>query len=108
MKTCCEWAEQVPRGSVYKGRCPLHSEQSAYVLHLIRKKKYLADNLHDVRFLLWFYILSFILMLSFDFVHFILGILGKEFYVIRSSYVRTVLASGPYSFVFYLPKRARP
>ena len=100
-------AEQVPRGSVYKGRFPLHSEQSAYVLYLIRKKNHLADNLNGAWFLLWFYLLSFILTLSFDFVRFILGILGKEFYVVRSSYIRTVLASGPISFVFYLVKRTR-
>jgi len=85
----------------------LHSEQSAYVLYLIRKKNHLADNLNGAWFLLWFYLLSFILMLFFDFVHFILGILDKEFYVIRSSYIRTVLASGPISFVFYLVKRTR-
>src|SRR4029450_13921418 len=35
--------------------------------------------------------LSFILMLFFDFVRFILGILGKEFYVIRSSFIRCFL-----------------
>ena len=86
----------------------MHSEQSAYVLSLIRKKNHRADNLNSAWFLLWFYLLSFILVLFFDLVHFILGTLGKEFYVIRSSYVRTVLASGPYSFVFYLLKRARP
>jgi hypothetical protein len=34
-------------------------------------------------------------------------LLGKEFYVIRSSYIRTVLASAPISFVFYLVKRTR-
>jgi len=85
----------------------LHSEQSAYVLYLIRKKNHLTDNLNGVRLLLWFYLLSFILMLFFDFVHFILGILGKEFYVVRSSYIRTALASGPISFVFYLVKRTR-
>ena len=66
----------VTQGQRLQGRCPLHSEQSAYVLHLIRKKKHLADNLHDVRFLLWFYILSFILMLSFDFANFILSMRG--------------------------------
>jgi hypothetical protein len=84
----------------------LHSEQSAYALYLIRKN-HLADNLNGAWFLLWFYLLSFILMLFFDFVHFILGILDKEFYVIRSSYIRTVLASGPISFVLYLVKRTR-
>jgi hypothetical protein len=47
-------------------------------------------------------------MLFFDFVHFILGILGKEFYVIRSSFIRYFLASGPISFVIYLVKRTRP
>jgi hypothetical protein len=100
-------AEWSPWGSVCKGRCPLHSEQSAYVLYLIRKKNHLADNLNGAWFLLWFYLLSFILMLSFDFANFILGILGKEFYVVRSSYIRTVLASGPISFVFYLIKGTR-
>jgi hypothetical protein len=35
-------------------------------------------------------------------------ILGKEFYVIRSSLIRYFLASGPISFVFYLVKRTRP
>ena len=77
------------------------------MLYLICKKNHLADNLNGAWFLLWFYLLSFILMLFFDFVHFILGILDKEFYVIRSSYIRTVLASGPISFVFYLVKRTR-
>jgi hypothetical protein len=104
----CEVLNSRPGGSVYKGRFPLHSEQSAYVLYLIRKKNHLADNLHGVRFLLWFYLLSFILMLSFDFANFILSMLGEEFYVIRSSFVRTVLASRPCSFVFYLVKRTRP
>jgi hypothetical protein len=94
----CEVLNSRPGGSVYKGRFPLHSEQSAYVLYLIRKKNHLADNLHGVRFLLWFYLLSFILTLSFDFVRFILGILGKEFYVIRSSFIRCFLASGPINF----------
>ena len=75
------------------------------MLYLICKKNHHADNLNGARFLLWFYLLSFILMLFFDFVHFILAILDKEFYVIRSSYIRTVLASGPISFVFYLVKR---
>jgi len=78
------------------------------VLYLICKKNHHADNLNGVRFVLWFYLLSFILMLSFDFANFILGMLGEEFYVIRSSFVRTVLASGPCSFVFYLVKRTRP
>jgi len=78
------------------------------VLYLIRKKNHLAYNLNGAWFLLWFYLLSFILMLSFDFANFILGMLGEQFYVIRSSFVRTVLASGPCSFVFYLLKRTRP
>ena len=91
-------AKQVPRGSVYTGRCPLRSEQSAYVLYLIRKKNHLVDNLNGAWFLLWFYLLSFILMLFFDLVHFILGSLGKEFYVILSSFMRCFLASGPISF----------
>ena len=34
-------------------------------------------------------------------------LLGKEFDVIRSSYIWTVLASAPISFVFYLVKRTR-
>jgi len=76
-------------------------------VYLIHKKNHLADNLNGAWFLLWFYLLSFILMLFFDFVHFILGILAKEFNVIRSSYIRTVLAIGPISFVFYLVKRTR-
>ena len=90
--------ERLPRGSVYKGRCPWHSEPSAYVLYLIRKKKHLVDSLNGAWLLLWFYLLSFILMLFFDLVHFILGILGKEFYVIRSSFIRCFLASGSISF----------
>ena len=98
MRDCWKGAEQVPRGSVCKGRCPSHSEQSAYVLYLIRKKNYLADNLNGAWFLLWFYLLSFTLMLFFDFVRFILGILGKEFYVIRSSFIRCFLANGPTNF----------
>ena len=92
-------------GSVCEERCPSHSDQSAYVLYLIRKKNHLADNLHGVRFLLRFYLVSFRLMLSFDFAHFIIGVLGQEFYVIHSFSIRSFLASGPIAFLFYLVKR---
>ena len=61
---------------LFIGRCPSHSEQSAYVAYLICKKNHLADNLNGAWFLLWFYLLSFILVLFFDFVHFHLGNLG--------------------------------
>ena len=68
----------VTGGQRLQGRCPSHSEQSAYVVYLNRKKNHLADNLNSAWFLLWFYLLSFLLMLFFDFVHFILGILGRN------------------------------
>ena len=41
-----------------EGAYPWHTEQSAYVLYLIRKKNHLADNLNSAWFLLWFYLLS--------------------------------------------------
>ena len=37
-------AELSPWGQRLQGRCPSHSEQSAYVLDLIRKKNYLAER----------------------------------------------------------------
>ena len=99
--------KQDSTSTVREDGIPVYRVYSAYVLYPIRKKNHLADNLNGVRFLLWFYFLSFLLVLFFDFVHFILGILDKEFYVVRSSYIMTVLASGPISFVFYLVKCTR-